>query len=566
MKRIVCLVFAIMLAISLAVPALGATGLTDVSSTAMVTNDGTCQITMTAVIVIDSPTDDLVFPLPLNASRITLNGSKRVSTRSNGDVLEVNLSRYYGGVGSYPLTLTYELRGCVEETETGLQLRIPLLSGFSSPVQDMEFSVSLPGTNYQKPAFSSGYHQSNIEKDLQFSFSGNSITGKTTKELKDHETLDLLLPVSEEMFPQKHIKPPSLTFCTTATWVCLGLAFLYWLIFLRCLPPLYMKTPNGPEGGTAGEIGSVLCGNGADLTMMVFSWAQMGYLTIDAMSQRIILYKQMEMGNERGPFERKYFQMLFRNRDSVDTNSLHYVSLSKQLAANRPRLEVFFHPKSGNPRFFRYFTAGIAVFTGMSIGIHTASGGVLQWFWAVILAILAGLSGMRMQRMAEGLYLRRKYYWKQSAILSGLWLILSLCIGQFSLGLALVFSQLVGGFFLSFGGRRTQEGKYAMSEILGLRRYLRTIRKNDLQRITAQQPDFFHTQAPYAFALGVQRGFARRMGQQKISSCPYITLPFDKPMTAAQWCQKMEAIIAFMEHRERNLILEKVSKKLPKMK
>lgn len=559
MRRIFILLFVLTALFALCIPAMAITGMTDVTSNTVVTNNGSCQVSISATVVIDSATEDLTFPLPRNASHIRVNGSRRVSAKAAGDVLEIDLSKAYGGmIGSFPLNLTYDLDDCIQETELGMELHIPMLSGFGHPVQGLSFTVALPGNNSQKPAFTSGYHQSNIEKDLTFSFSGSTISGHANKNLKDHETLEMILPVTEELFPRKHIAPPSLTFCLSASGICAALAFLYWLIFLRCLPPAYMKSATAPEGCTAGELGSILSGIGADLTMMVFSWAQLGYLTIDAMGRKVILYKQMDMGNERSSFERKYFNALFRNRHSVDTGSLHYATLCRDLSQRRPSLPTYFHPKSGNPLVLRGLGAGISLFAGAALGIFMASGGVLQWFWAIIFAGLTTLSALHTQRFAEGIFLRKSQLWYQALILTGIWLLLSIIVGQFSLGLLISATQLAVSFFLYFGGRRTESGKYAMAQILGLRRYLRTIRKDELQRIIQTQPDYFHTVAPYAMASGCLKAFARRFGKQRLPACPYITLSTENPMTAAQWHSRMEDIIHQMEQRQKQLPKEKL--------
>lgn len=559
MRRFCCFIFSLFAILSLSLTCF-ATGLKNAKSSAIVTSDGRCQITLTAEITVDS-IDGLTFPVPKDASRIYVNGSKRVSSKSAGNSLQLDLSDVYNGPGTYPLTITYELPNCVEETEHGLILRLPLLSGFAYPVENFTFSITLPGENTAKPAFSSGYHQANIEKHLNITeYKGTTITGTALTNLKDHETLEMTLPVSEEMFPQNRIAPPSLTFCIAAIWICLGLGFLYWLLFLRCLPPSYMRSTSAPEGCNAGELGSILCGIGTDLTMMVFSWAQMGYLTIDAISNKVVLHKQMDMGNEGSSFERKTFNNLFRGRRSVDTESLHYATLCRSLSARRPNMPNYFHSKSGNPIFLRWIFAIAALFVGVGLGISMSTGSVLQWLWGIVFGALAFGSAMRIQLFCEGIFLRRRSYTYQSLILSGVWLLLALIVGHFGLGLALVITQLLCSFLLYFGGRRTEDGRYTMSQILGLRRFLRSVRKEELDRILATQPDFFHSIAPMAMALGVNRAFARRFGKRRLPSCPYITLDSDLHLTAGEWCVKMEQIVSRMEARTRLLPLERIRK------
>lgn len=565
MRRFCCWIFAICAVFSLAVTGF-ATGLKETKTSAVLNSDGHCQFTLTATITVDNTTD-LYFPIPKDASRVFVNGSRRFSAKTVGNSLHLDLSDIYKGSGIYPLTITYELDDCVEETEHGLQLRLPLLSGFAYPVEGFDFSVTLPGVNAAKPAFSSGYHQSNIERYLNVTqYKSSTITGTALTDMKDHETLEMLLPVTEEMFPQTRIAPPSLTFCITAIWICLGLGVLYWLIFLRCLPPTFLKSTTAPEGCTAGELGSILSGVGTDLTMMVFSWAQMGYLTIDAISRKVYLYKQMDMGNERGSYERKCFDKLFRGRLSVDTESLHYANLCRELGSRRPNMPNYFHVKSGNPLFLRWLFAIAALFVGVGLGISMAHGSVLQWFWGIVFGALALVSSMRMQQFCEGIFLRKRHYTYQSLILISVWLLLSLIVGQFNLGMALVATQLLCSLMLYFGGRRTEEGRYSMRQVLGLRRYLRTLRKDEVERITTAQPDFFHTVAPMAIALGVDRSFARRFGKRRLPVCPYITLNKDVNFTATEWCEKMAQIIAMMEKRQRQLPLEKTLRFLASLK
>ena len=72
----------------------------------------------------------------------------------------------------------------------------------------------------------SGYHQKNIEKDLNYSVSGANIAGRSWNELKDHETLVMTLPVTEEMFPQSHITLPTLDDVGTAVNICALVALI----------------------------------------------------------------------------------------------------------------------------------------------------------------------------------------------------------------------------------------------------------------------------------------------------------------------------------------------------
>jgi uncharacterized protein (TIGR00730 family) len=74
-----------------------------------------------------------------------------------------------------------------------LELQLPILAGFAYPVQALEFTVTMPGPISVKPAFSSGYHQANIEKDLYCTVSGATITGVVPDKLIERNIVSTLL-------------------------------------------------------------------------------------------------------------------------------------------------------------------------------------------------------------------------------------------------------------------------------------------------------------------------------------------------------------------------------------
>ena len=119
------------------------------------------------------------------------------------------------------------------------------------------------------------------------------------------------------------------------------LALLYWILTLRTWPVFRMQTTTPPEGITAGELGCRLTLSGGDLTMMVFSWAQLGYLYIALDDRgRVLLHKRMDMGNERSKFENSIYKMLFSNRSTVDAPATPMPSWFGKFSGSFPRSGV----------------------------------------------------------------------------------------------------------------------------------------------------------------------------------------------------------------------------------
>lgn len=545
MRKVIIFITLLCLFSTLTVGANAVTAAKNISSYATVSSDGSCQITLTAAIHLDSPVEDLRFPLPGNAANITLNGARARAKTDNGLRL-VDVSRVVGkAAGDFTLTFTYTLPNLVKINDAGLsELQLPLLSGFAYPVQALEFSVTLPGPVTVKPAFSSGYHQANIEKDIYFTSSGATVTGIAQVELKDHETLAMSLTVSEEMFPQTRIKTPDLQTVTTLSVVFFLLALLYWGLFLRNLPTWPHTQPAPPDGYGAGELGSVLHLQGGNLHMMVFSWAQLGYLLIRLQPDgTVMLCQQMDMGNERSGFEQRCFRLLFARRNAVNAGSRHYGAAYRAVEKMKPNLSALIHPKSGHLSLFRALAAINGLLCGVLLGVSLSEGAALQWLLVVVLAGAGMVSSYRMQVWAQHLFApQRRPLWIALA-LCGIWLVLSLLAGQVATGIGMVLSQLFAGLLAALGGRRTPAGRQAMGQTLGLRRFMKSVPKAQLQQICRNNPEYFHQMMPYAMALGADKAFAKRFGKLPIGQCPYISVGADSTMRAHQWRSLMRRIL-----------------------
>lgn len=559
MRRIAMVFTALILVISMATVVWAASA-SGVTSHTTVDRDGSAKVTMTATLHLDSASEDLTFPVPAEATNVTLNGD-RVSTKKSGNVRLIDLDRELKTVaGDVSISISYGLPDVIHPGEAGgLELRIPMLSGFAYPIRDLTFSVTLPGQIDTLPAFSSGYHQANIEKDLTSQITGSVISGVSNKALKDHETLSMTLTVTEEMFPQNRIELPDYNVTNALMWISLALAALYWAIFLRCGFPFVRTNATAPEGFSAGQLGSVLHMQGADLTLMVLSWAQLGYLHISkGKGGRVLLRKRMDMGNERSGFEQRCFANLFGRRDVVDTSELRYVEQWEKASKMNPNIQELVHPRSGSKKIFRLLAALIGLFGGAGVGIAIGAGAAARWLWVIVFALMGFLFAWHIQRWAEALLQRNKKPLWISLVLCIIWLLLSILAGVFSIGFWTVASQLLMGLFGAFGGRRTDAGKQAYAQVLGLRKYLRKVSKEDLQRICQSNPDYFYDMAPYAVALGVDKHFAKRFGKAQLPDCPFIDSGTEVQLTAFGWSERIRRMTEVMDHRRKGMWRERI--------
>lgn len=523
-----------------------------------VNTDGDCLVSMTVNLKLLGNDSGLTFPLPYSAEKITMNGSSVATSRVGSRTL-VDVGRVTGGMsGEFTVRFDYTLPKAVGvTTERKLQLSLPMLSGFDYPVEVFSFIVTLPDNVTGTPLFTSTYQQVGFEADLNLIVTDNMITGTSIKGLNDHESVQMTLMVPREMFPSVRIYQRTGNPELIPMGIFAGAAILYWLLFLRTLPPARTRATLPPEGISAGELGCRLTMTGGDMTMMVLSWAQMGYLVIQPNGSKILLRKQMDMGNERSLFEIRVFQALFNNRDVVNCSSAGYAKMCRKTASMIPGEKAMCRPRSGNRKVFRVLLCISQVFCGMCVAMNMTSITILQIMFSLIFGLMGAASAWAIQEFA--LYFRSRSQ-VRCWIALGLivfWFLLGLIAGQPWIPLGASVAQLLLGFPAAYGGMRTELNRSEAGEILALRRYLKSIPRPEAARLLKSDADYFYRMAPYAMALGVGKQFAAAFGRRPLEPCPYLLVRNGENRTAQEWMRLLTQTATLMDSRYRRMQTEK---------
>lgn len=557
MKRLFTMIILCILLCSLSVGVMAANSATGLQANAGVQTDGSVRISVALQLHLDGAVSDLSYPLPAGAGEISVNGAAATVRQSDRGLLVLLPA---ANAGDYRFTVEYTLYDVVDRGLEKAVVTLPLLVGFDYPIAAMEFSVTLPGEILEKPVYTSGYHQNEIENVISTTLSGNTLTAVVGQELKDHETLTLTLVAAAEDFPFVLKVKPLLDGWDGTVLLCAVLAVAYYLLTL--LSPIYRRTRcfTPPEGITAGEIGSCLTGAGADLTLMVITWAQLGYLRI-AMEgkKRVVLYKQMNMGNERGAFENRVYQSLFAKRSIVDGTGVHYAKLYRKVAMQSPMRKQMIKPRSGNVAVFRVLSCCAGAVSGVKLGLALTGQPALQVLLAILVCLLCGAFSYCIQGGGRCLPMRNKGPLWLALVCSTLWVGLGLLGGQLHYAIPNVLFQLVCGLAVALGGRRSELGKRTASQIHGLRHHMTRANTFDLQKRLEANPFYFYELAPYALALGVDKRFARRFGKAELPDCGFLSTDGKQPATAAQWAALLRQTADRLNARQRRLLLERLT-------
>jgi hypothetical protein len=304
-------------------------------------------------------------------------------------------------------------------------------------------------------------------------------------------------------------------------------------------------------------MGCVVGMQGIDLSMLVLSWAELGYLQLQRDRRgHVTLCKRMEMGNERSDFEQRCFRTLFDRRDTVDTASSGYARLHRSLGTRTAQVRELVRTHPVCYRIFRLLACGIGVAGGVAMGLVWGSGAALVILLSILLGALGGVSGWYIIGWADSLLLHKKPNLIPALLLSAFWLLIGLLSGAFYIAGYMVSGLLLAGVLLRIGGLRTHQGKHISARIRGLRLYLTLTGAPKLRSCLEKDPDYFFRLFPYAMALGVDRIFARRFGSARIGVCPYLPGSGREGMTAAQWCSLLRKTVSAMESRANQLPYE----------
>ena len=566
LRRIRCVIFLILCLCLLTTAVSAQTAASEINSVINVSADGRCQVTMTVRLHLDGPASSMTFPLPKEAQNVSCNGTsvRTFTSAVDPSVILADLSGLNGISGDYQLMFSYTLPDVlytVQPTATSrakLMMEIPLLSGFEYPVNAMSFSVTMPGQINGKPTFSSTYMQTGVESRISTFVADQLINGSTTQGMQDREKISLVLEVDEDMFPGKMLIERTGNPEIVPMSILGGLALLYWIFFMRTWPVFRHERSVPLDGITAGDLGSRLTAAGVDLTMMVFTWAQLGYLRIMVDRKgRVILERRMDMGNERPDFEVRTFHSLFAKSDYVDATSAKYAKLCRYVAQTISGVKEMYTKRAGNSTIFRILGCGVSIFCGICFAMNMAKVQVIQTMLSILLAIFGAVTAWGIQGGMYKLHVRGKIPLYVGSVCGALWIILGIVSGQWIMGLVVVAAQYLIGLMAAYGGRRSETGIYNAGQVLGLRHFLKKLDQQKLERLLENNPDYFFDMLPIAIALGVDTKFAKAFGNIRIPECHYLLVSRDDKRTAADWALLVRKVADQMDKRQRKLELER---------
>ncbi len=521
--------------------------ITGLKADALVEEDGSVQINLTAEVEFTGAPQSFRLPLGTDAKKITLAGWDYDKTEVDGVTCLV-LSNPAGFSGRQTFVCSYRLPCRVAENDAGQRFTLSLPeAGWEYAIKSYALTVNFPTEVTSQPSWSSGYYEDVIDNYLDITVSGSTVSVQSIAEMKDHETILMRLQFADDSFNLQNLPGRARTITALFFLLFFVLAPVYWFFRLRYRLILPKAQPMATETA-AGEIPCELFGDVPDAAGILAHWGNLGYVILYRTSRGgIYVQKQMEMGNERKAAERKFFHALFRSGDTCDVRSSRFLTAVKTMEKpmRRSWLRRMFHPRSGNPRLMQL----LGLLGGLCISLMTfdallpASGA--RWVFLPLLTAVGTSLYVLIQRGVAAFYRRRR--------------VLRLCLAGGAVFTLFLFAAISGTVLFSllaillqgfcaltviFGGKRTEVGQDRVRRLLGLRRYLCRTQTAELQKLSYYDPQYYYRMLPYAEALGVGRRFSARVGTTLIEPCPWLYDARPLPTRPADFYQVYEEIFS----------------------
>lgn len=518
--------------------------------TATLDENGRALVTAKVDMVVVGTAEKLRFSFPAGAKGTSVEGFRSSSDKENG-LQYRTVSSKSGFTGSQSFLLTYSLSGLVSGGDASQILTLPLLSLQDYRVGKLTFTVVLPKEFSTQPRFSSGYYSELVEDLILYNIGTTSIAGFVNEIMRDNDSLTMTLTLPEDYFNGNYKESSLGSVMTVLAAAALVLALLYWLRTLRN-PPLRVQARTlPPDGVNPGDIPFLLAGGASDFNMLVTHWAVLGYLSFFvSKSGHVILRQRMTMGNERRPFERRLFELLFGGEEVCDCASLRYKRVGEKAMQVVPRYwaKRLYEKRSGSPLLVKLLCAMACAFSSVA-AMDAAAPAKLHGLFLLI-SFVAGFAMCWIIFQACGSWYLNDWLWTGVGIGCGL---LLLIVGGIGGATMIVLPTVAVTAFLGWqtchGGLRRPYGDEVIGQTLGFRRFLSHAAEQDVQQLQRRDPQYFYKLLPYAEAMGLGKRFVTLFQDCRLEPCQWYERARSTPTTAA----------AFYDHYADTLDLMKLS-------
>ena len=521
-----------------------------IAVTAEAEASGKTAVTTVLQVTFDSPTEEVVYPLPQSdVSRVSA-GDFSFDVEKSDKGIDVILENSAGFVGTQTFMITYTVPAGVYADDDGEHYSLGILSSrLGKDVASCSFQITMPAPFEAETQVVSGYHGTLGQSDTGLVTEGNVLRGSADSRMAyDSLRADLILPEGYFRIRSNTIPVVSITWLAVGMVAVLILTYVYWRLKIRTSRVNTSTRLLTPEGLLPCHLSQVLDGITCDIPALILEWANQGYLSI-ALSRRgtVVLMKNMDMGSERSRAEQKLFLRIFGSRLRVPVTPGRYAKAAALFrASSRKSLNRIMLDRTGGNLLLVQFPCRVLLAVGIGYILQAA---LPEGAGFTVLAVLAGLAGyvysIHLHAALQRFFLRGttdRTFFGVTAVL-GVLIFFALLAGALPEMLVGTVACAMSAFLGSRGPRRSKWGVDALSQTRGCRSFFRQVTWQKLQVYQGRDRYFFQKQLPKAVALGVERRFARRFEDIPVPLPHWLYIPAETSLSAMSLYRELQPIL-----------------------
>ena len=388
---------------------------------------------------------------------------------------------------------------------------------WDTTIEKVTFRVTMP----KSFDASQLYFYSDLPQDqFRFEQEGTTFSGETLTALAPFEGITVKLDLPDQYF----IYPKSADYSLPLTLLG-GLITLFSIFCLmrwgRDEALIVPVEFTAPEGISSTEVGMILNGSvqNREVLSLILDWANRGYLTIEDQEKTLKLNKPMSLPEDAPVAELRLFNALFKNRDSVTTKQLEekfYTHLNQAIQ------DYSAYYRLPEKRLFTRLSSTLQVILTLLAPLPIAILAALQFYavefsFAAIVFLIIPYFVMIIV-IVMGYSLQRRWHSCGGGFKFGMCLGMLLLTLLWAFLLTIAFLTARHGWIVPvflglctlicagcaiFMKKRTDRGQRLTGRVLGLRNFILYAEKDRLAMLVEDDPTYFYSILPYAYALGL---------------------------------------------------------------
>lgn len=437
-------------------------------------------------------------------------------------------NQYVEGEKVYTLSYNHELGNDKLEDRDFVYYNL-IGNNWDCSIFNVTFSVTLPATfDANEITFYAGSYGSNDKADVDYTVSGNTITGSLATTLQPGEGLTLLVNLPQGYFDVPQPLPWQLILIIAALAIT-AISLLLFFLFGRdghLVTPVEFYAPAGITSAEAGYIIDTTVDD-KDVVSLIIYWASKGYLSIERIEKNDFkLTKLKDLPDDAYNYEKHMFERLFDNREMVNTSQLkekfyETIDVTKSLLADKYTTKENSLYSSGSKAlgklvrflsallvFFSFFVASYGdIYAILPLLIVSVIGTVIVFLPIIWLS--------RTQIRWQGLRRAKR----STMLIFNIIIMIIILIAYIAymgiqdmawagivIAVVTIFINIIGGFMR----KRTRRGSELLGSILGFKNFLEKAEKSRIEALVEETPSYFYDVLPFTYVLGVTDKWAKK--------------------------------------------------------